>query len=44
MRSADAIVIPSRHEYPEGLPLTIYEALAARTPIVASDHQCFSAR
>jgi len=41
MRSADAIVIPSRHEYPEGLPLTIYEALAARTPIVASDHPMF---
>src|SRR5262249_5226819 len=37
MREADAVVIPSRHEYPEGLPLTIYEALAARTPIIASD-------
>ena len=41
MRSADVVVIPSRHEYPEGLPLTIYEALAARTPIVASDHPMF---
>jgi len=41
MREADAVVIPSRHEYPEGLPLTIYEALAARTPIVASDHPMF---
>jgi len=41
MRQADAVVIPSRHEYPEGLPLTIYEALAARTPIIASDHPMF---
>ena len=41
MRSADVVVIPSRHEYPEGLPLTIYEALASRTPIIASDHPMF---
>jgi glycosyltransferase involved in cell wall biosynthesis len=41
MREADLVVIPSRHEYPEGLPLTIYEALSARTPIVASDHPMF---
>ena len=41
MRAAEVVVIPSRHEYPEGLPLTIYEALSARTPIVASDHPMF---
>jgi glycosyltransferase involved in cell wall biosynthesis len=41
MRKADAIVVPSRHEYPEGLPGTIYQALAARTPIIASDHPMF---
>jgi glycosyltransferase involved in cell wall biosynthesis len=41
MRAADAVIIPSRHEYPEGLPLTIYEALSARTPIIASDHPMF---
>lgn len=41
MRAAEVVVIPSRHEYPEGLPLTIYEALAARTPIIASDHPMF---
>jgi glycosyltransferase involved in cell wall biosynthesis len=41
MRSADVVFIPSRHCYPEGLPLTIYEALCARTPIVASDHPMF---
>ena len=41
MREADLVIIPSRHEYPEGLPLTIYEALSTRTPIVASDHPMF---
>lgn len=41
MRQADAVVIPSRHEYAEGLPMTIYEALSSRTPIVASDHPMF---
>ena len=41
MRDADVVIIPSRHEYPEGLPLTIYEALAARSPIIASDHPMF---
>ena len=41
MREADVVIVPSRHEYPEGLPLTIYEALSARTPIVASDHPMF---
>jgi glycosyltransferase involved in cell wall biosynthesis len=41
MRSADAVIIPSRHDYPEGLPLTIYEALSSRTPIIASDHPMF---
>jgi glycosyltransferase involved in cell wall biosynthesis len=41
MREADAVVVPSRHEYPEGLPLVIFEALASRTPIIASDHPMF---
>ena len=41
MREADTVIIPSRHEYPEGLPMTIYEALCSRTPIVASDHPMF---
>lgn len=41
MRAADLVVVPSRHEYPEGLPLTIYESLVARTPLVASDHPMF---
>jgi glycosyltransferase involved in cell wall biosynthesis len=44
MREADAVIVPSRHEYPEGLPMTIYEALCARTPIVASDHPMFQGK
>ena len=34
----DLLLMTSRYE---GLPLTIYEALAARTPIIASDHPMF---
>lgn len=41
MKEVAAVVVPSRHDYPEGLPLTIYEALCARTPIIASDHPMF---
>ena len=41
MRAADLVVVPSRHEYPEGFPMTIYESLCSRTPIVASDHPMF---
>ena len=41
MRESDIVLIPSRHDYPEGFPLTIYEALCSRTPIVASDHPMF---
>jgi glycosyltransferase involved in cell wall biosynthesis len=37
----DIIVVPSRHDYAEGLPNTIYEALASRTPLVISDHPAF---
>jgi glycosyltransferase involved in cell wall biosynthesis len=43
IRGADLMVVPSRHEYGEGLPMTIYETLCARTPIVASDHPMFRA-
>jgi len=42
MRRSDIVAVPSRHEYPEGLPLTIYEALRSETPIVASDHPMFA--
>jgi glycosyltransferase involved in cell wall biosynthesis len=41
MREADVVLVPSRHEYPEGFPLTIYEALCSRTPLIASDHPMF---
>jgi glycosyltransferase involved in cell wall biosynthesis len=38
MREHDLVVVPSRHEYPEGLPMTISEGLASRTPLLVSDH------
>ena len=41
MRESDFVLVPSRHEYPEGLPLTIYEAFCSRTPLIASDHPMF---
>ena len=41
MRDADAVVVPSWHEYPEACPFTIYEALCARTPIIASSHPMY---
>jgi glycosyltransferase involved in cell wall biosynthesis len=43
-RAHDAALVPSRPEYPEGLPMTIYEALCTRTPVVASDHPMFLKR
>ncbi|GLT02581.1 hypothetical protein GCM10007897_39970 [Sphingobium jiangsuense] len=42
MRRAALVAVPSRHSYPEGFPLTVYEALCSRTPIVASDHPMFA--
>lgn len=44
MNEHDACLIPSRHEYPEGLPLTIYEGLCSRSPLVVSDHPMFALR
>jgi glycosyltransferase involved in cell wall biosynthesis len=41
MKAADLIVVPSRHEYGEGFPMTIYETLCSRTPLIASDHPMF---
>lgn len=41
MRACDAVLVPSRHEYPEGLPMTIYDALSVRTPLIVSDHPMF---
>jgi glycosyltransferase involved in cell wall biosynthesis len=44
MRSSDAVIVPSRPSYSEGLPNTIFEAFASRTPLIASDHPAFVER
>jgi glycosyltransferase involved in cell wall biosynthesis len=44
MHDHDVLVVPSRHEYPEGLPMTLYEGLCSRTPLVVSDHPMFALR
>jgi glycosyltransferase involved in cell wall biosynthesis len=44
MRTHDAAVVASRHGCPEGLPMTIYEAMCADLPIIASDHPMFARR
>jgi glycosyltransferase involved in cell wall biosynthesis len=41
MNQHDVVVVPSRHEYPEGLPMSLYEAFCSRTPLLASDHPMF---
>ena len=41
MTAADVIVVPSQTGFPEGFPLTMFEAIASRTPIVCSDHPMF---
>jgi len=41
MRDADVVAVPSRKMYTEGFPLTMFEAIASRTPIVCSDHPMF---
>jgi glycosyltransferase involved in cell wall biosynthesis len=44
MRAHDAVLVPSRPEYSEGLPMTIYEAFCSRTPVVVSNHPMFLKR
>lgn len=44
MRARDFVIVPSRRTYPEGLPNTIYEALASRSVLVLSDHPAFVGR
>lgn len=44
MRAHDVILVPTRHQYPEGLPNTLREALAVRVPLIASDHPAFAGR
>lgn len=41
MASADLVIVPSRRSFSEGFPLTMFEAIASRTPIVCSDHPMF---
>lgn len=41
MQAADAVLVPSRHQFVEGFPLVITHALCARTPVVISDHPMF---
>lgn len=41
-READIVAVPSRTAYPEGFPLTMFEAIASRSPIVCSDHPMFT--
>jgi glycosyltransferase involved in cell wall biosynthesis len=42
MLDATIACVPSRHEFSEGMPLTLTEALASRTPVAISDHPVFS--
>ena len=44
MRTADLVIVPSRHDYPEGLPCVIYESFETRTPLICSDHPSFVPR
>jgi len=44
MLAADLVIVPSRHEYPEGLPCVIYESFETRTPLICSDHPSFVPR
>lgn len=44
MHAHDFVIVPSRHEYAEGLPNTIYEGLASRSVLVVSDHPAFAGR
>ena len=40
-QAADLLIVPSRSEFQEGFPLTLFEAIASHTPIVCSDHPIF---
>jgi glycosyltransferase involved in cell wall biosynthesis len=44
MNIGDVVVVASRHEYPEGMPQTIYEGLVSRSPVLVSDHPMFKGR
>lgn len=44
MAEHDFVIVPSRHDYDEGLPNTIYEGLASRSVLIISDHPAFAGR
>lgn len=44
MHKSHMVVVPSHHDYPEGLPMTIMEGLMTNTPVIASDHPMFIGR
>jgi glycosyltransferase involved in cell wall biosynthesis len=44
MREHAAVLVPSHWAYPEGLPMTLYESLCTRTPLLTSDHPMFALR
>lgn len=44
MNDHDMVLVPSRREYPEGLPNTLREGLQSRSVVVASDHPAFADR
>jgi len=41
MLKASVVCVPSHHAFTEGMPLTLTEALASRTPTIISDHPVF---
>jgi glycosyltransferase involved in cell wall biosynthesis len=42
MRASWLVVVPTRPEFPEALPLTLIDALATRTPVILSTHPIFA--
>ena len=41
MHDSDIVIVPSRPEFPEGMPQVLSEGLASRTPLIISDHSVF---
>ncbi|MCQ0969736.1 glycosyltransferase family 4 protein [Paracoccus sp. TK19116] len=44
MAAHDLVVVPSRHNYAEGLPNVLLEGLSSGTPVVVSDHPAYADR
>ena len=41
MRASTFVCVASHREFPEGMPMTLTEALACRSPVIASNHPVF---